>query len=145
MRLGRRRRDKFNVYKHSLCNLCFKSIPPHGSKGKRAQACQKVNNNNQQITGIKRVITARDNEGKKKRCALSPTCSRKGVWGRMCYNQVKTCYIWLKWHKKLARWMYNTVQARRDEVKETMREHSTANIYTLVWRPLLLQLSWITL
>lgn len=37
--------------------------------------------------------------------------------------------------------MYNTVQARCDEVKETLRERSTDNIYTLVWRPLLLQLS----
>lgn len=49
-RFSQRRRDKFNVQKHSQCNLCFKSIPPRGSKGKRARACQKVTNNNQQIT-----------------------------------------------------------------------------------------------
>lgn len=79
MRLGWRRRDKFNVYKHSLCNLCFKSIPPRGSKGKRARACQKVNNNNQQITGIKRVITARGNEGKKKVCSLTNLLEKGGV------------------------------------------------------------------
>lgn len=81
MRLGRRRRDKFNVYKHSLCNLCFKSIPPRGSKGKRARACQKVNNNNQQITGIKRVVTARDNEGKKKSVLSHQLARERGCEG----------------------------------------------------------------
>lgn len=40
----------------------------------------KVNNNNQQITAIKRVITARDNRDKKKKM-LSHQLAREGGWG----------------------------------------------------------------
>lgn len=39
----------------------------------------KVNNNNQQITAIKRVITARDNRDKK--TLLSHQLVREGGWG----------------------------------------------------------------
>lgn len=38
-----------------------------------------------------------------KKAVLSYQLAREkgvGYWGRTCYNQVKMCYIWLKWHKR---------------------------------------------
>lgn len=59
----------------------------------------KVNNNNQQITAIKRVITARDNRDKKKNCSLTNLLERegggKGVWRRVCYNHKSKNMLYL--------------------------------------------------